>query len=158
MTRGADERDVALGMSPLTVNPMGMPLASGSAALAAAPSTNVNELVRSREKSSGPQRPVEAAAVARPVQVETGVARHALHRVGLRRGPTSIGRPVCGNGATNVLKRSSNAIHLPSGDGTSCVALSLRTCSISSRPGTGDAAVGTPMLRSVYFSLRTSRT
>ena len=28
----------------------------------------------------------------------------------------SIGRPVRGNGATNVLNRSSNAIHLPSGD------------------------------------------
>ena len=43
-----------LGMSPLTVNPMGRPLASGSPALSAAPSTNVNELVSSRVKSSGP--------------------------------------------------------------------------------------------------------
>ena len=34
--------------------------------------------------------------------------------------------------------RSSNASHRPSGEGTICVALSLRTCSISSRPGKGD--------------------
>ena len=47
-----------------------------------------------------------------------------------------------GNGATNVRHRSSNATHLPSGDGTICVALSLRKCTISSRPGSGEPPVG----------------
>ena len=37
------------------------------------------------------------------------------------------------------------------------VAFTLRMCSISSRPGSGDAAVGTPMLKSVYAPFRKSR-
>ena len=142
------------GMSLFAVNPMGMPLASGSAALAAAP---VDERERARQvarEELGPERPVETAAVARPVQVETGVARHALHRIGLRRG-SDVDRTA---GARERRDERLEALFerdpLPSGDGTNCVALSLRTCSISSRPGTGDPPSGTPMLRSVYFSLR----
>ncbi len=72
-------------------------------------------------------------------------------------GPISIGRPVLGNGATKVLKRSSNAIHSPLGDTANSVAFGLRTCSISSRPGSGDALVGTLMLSKANALLRKSR-
>jgi hypothetical protein len=92
------------------------------------------------------------------VEVEPRVARYALHREGLVPGPTSTGRPLRGNGAMNVRKRSWNAIHWPSGDGANCVALSDRMCSISSRPGSGESPVGRPTLRSVNFSFRFSRT
>ena len=54
MTRAPTSATTPCGTSLFTVKPIGMPLASGSAALAWPPSTNENELASSRVKSSGP--------------------------------------------------------------------------------------------------------
>jgi hypothetical protein len=42
------------GLSVFTVNPIGVPFASGASAFACAPSTNVNVCPRSRVNRSGP--------------------------------------------------------------------------------------------------------
>ena len=54
ITRAPTSATTPDGMSLFTVKPIGMPFASGSAALSSAPSTNEKELASSRVKSSGP--------------------------------------------------------------------------------------------------------
>ena len=54
MTRAPTSATTPCGRSLFAVKPIGMPLASGSAALAWPPATNENELASSRVKSSGP--------------------------------------------------------------------------------------------------------
>ena len=54
ITRAATNAMAPDGTSLLTVNPIGIPVDSGSAALSAPCSTNVNVRVRSRVNNSGP--------------------------------------------------------------------------------------------------------
>ena len=86
ITRAPTSASAPDGLSLLAVNPIGMPLASGSSRpLAGPPATNVNVSAEIAREQLRPERPIDAAAVARPVQIETGVARDALHGIRLRR-------------------------------------------------------------------------
>ena len=104
------------------------------------PSTKVNVRPRSPREQLGTERPVNRAAVARPVQVEAGVARDPLHGIRLRRRVRC--RPA-GRCAGTARRRSCSAPRTrpTCRRATARSAWRCRTaqCTTSSRPGSGES-------------------